>query len=292
MKRAQAIRWDRWVGSALVLVSAIAFGATAIFARLAYASGVDVPTLLCLRFALAGTVLLTLSTARRLPMPRGRVLVGLLLLGVVGRVGRGLAFFVALTLAPVALVSLLLYLYPAIVALLAAVLLRERLTPVKLWALAITLVGTVLTLGPDAGGPPLGIALGLLTAGIYAVYILASSRIVPQAGAFASSTVITLACVPVFALLTAIHGPALPRSALGWVAILGSALIATVLGTLTFFAGLARVGATTASMLSTIEPAVTVALAALILGEPIAPLQLLGGALILSAVVALARGRK
>jgi drug/metabolite transporter (DMT)-like permease len=292
MKRARAIGWDRWVGSALVFVSAIAFGATAIFARLAYDDGVDVPTLLCLRFALAGAALLALASARRLPLPRGRVLVGLLLLGVVGRVGQGLTFFVALTLAPVALVSLLLYLYPAIVALLAALFLRERLTRVTLWALAITLAGTVLTLGPDTGGPPLGIALGLLTAGIYAVYILASSRIVPRAGALASSTVITLACVPVFALLTAIHGPALPRSALGWLAILGSVLIATVLGTLTFFAGLARVGATTASMLSTIEPAVTVALAALILGETIAPLQVLGGALILSAVVALARSRK
>src|SRR5262249_26468434 len=83
-----------------------------------------------------------------------------------------------------------------------------------------------------------------------------------------------------------------PRSALGWAAILGSVLIATVLGTLTFFAGLARVGPTTASTLSTIEPAVTVALAALILSETIAPLQLLGGALILVAVVALARSRK
>src|SRR5262249_53560316 len=194
--------------------------------------------------------------------------------------------------APVALVSLLLYLYPAMVALLAALFLHERLTPLKLGALALALAGTVLTLGPDTGGPPLGVVLGLVTACIYAVYILASSRIVPRAGALASSAVITAASAPVFAILTAVRGPALPRSALGWSAILGSVLIATVAGTLTFFAGLARVGPTTASTLSTIEPAVTVALAALILGETIALLQRLGGALIRAAVVALARSRR
>jgi len=292
MKQARLTSRDRLLGLALVLTSAIAFGATAIFARLAYDDGVDVPTLLCLRFALASIILLALMAARRVPLPRGRVLAGLLLLGAVGRVGQGLTFFYALTLAPVALVSLLLYLYPAIVALLAALLLHERLTPLKLGALALALAGTMLTLGPDTGGPPLGIVLGLVTACIYAVYILASSRIVPRAGAFASSAIITVASAPVFAVLTAVHGPALPRSALGWSAILGSVLIATVAGTLTFFAGLARVGPTTASTLSTIEPAVTVALAALILSETIAPLQLLGGALILTAVVALARSRR
>src|SRR5262249_44800545 len=99
MKRLRSTSRDRWLGIALVLISAIAFGATAIFARFAYADGVDVPTLLFLRFTLAGMLLLALLVARRLPVPRGRVLAGLLLLGAVGRVGQGLTFFYALTLA-------------------------------------------------------------------------------------------------------------------------------------------------------------------------------------------------
>ena len=56
-----------------------------------------------------------------------------------------------------------------------------------------------------------------------------------------------------------------------------------------YFAGLTRIGPTRASTLSTVEPAVTVALAAIFLGERIAPMQMAGGALILAAVVLLAR---
>jgi drug/metabolite transporter (DMT)-like permease len=57
----------------------------------------------------------------------------------------------------------------------------------------------------------------------------------------------------------------------------------------TFFAGLERVGPTNASTISTFEPLVTVLLAMIFLRETIVPLQLLGGSLILSAVIVLAR---
>ena len=52
-----------------------------------------------------------------------------------------------------------------------------------------------------------------------------------------------------------------------------------------FFAGLRRVGPTTASILSTVEPLVTVALAFAIFGESLGALQLAGGALVLGAVL-------
>ena len=71
--------------------------------------------------------------------------------------------------------------------------------------------------------------------------------------------------------------------------IAGIALVSTVAAITLFFAGLERVGPTRASTLSTIEPVCTVLLAALLLDERIAPIQLAGGALILGAVVLLAR---
>jgi drug/metabolite transporter (DMT)-like permease len=54
-----------------------------------------------------------------------------------------------------------------------------------------------------------------------------------------------------------------------------------------FMAGLARVGPSTASIASTVEPPVTVALAWIVFGETLGPLQLVGGAFVLSAVVLL-----
>ena len=62
-----------------------------------------------------------------------------------------------------------------------------------------------------------------------------------------------------------------------------------MLAFVTFFEGLKRIGPTSASTLSTFEPIVAVVLAAIVLGETISPIQVLGGALILAAVVVLAR---
>ncbi len=276
----------------MILVSACCFGATSIFARLAFAAGADTYTALALRFGIAALCLVVFQAVRRAPLPRRRVVIQLTLLGAIGRAGQGLTYFTALTLIPAALVSLLLYLYPAIVTILAVLILRDRLTPLKLAALIVALAGTALTIGPAAGDNSVGIALGLLTACIYAVYILISSRVTPGAGVLSSSTVITVATALVYCALAGLRGVALPQTALGWLAILGLSLISTVAGTVTFFAGLNLVGPTDASTLSTLEPVVTVVLAALILSETIQPLQLAGGALILAAVVALARGKR
>ena len=75
----------------------------------------------------------------------------------------------------------------------------------------------------------------------------------------------------------------------GWICIGGVALAGT-LGTLTFFTGLQRVGPANAATLSTAEPVTTVLLTGLILHEILSPVRLVGGLLILIAVIILARG--
>ena len=65
----------------------------------------------------------------------------------------------------------------------------------------------------------------------------------------------------------------------------GMGIFATLVPVSAFLAGLKRVGPRDASLLSTFEPAVTVALAALILSEPVRMDMLLGGGLILAAVI-------
>ncbi|WIG57737.1 MAG: Permease of the drug/metabolite transporter (DMT) superfamily [Ktedonobacterales bacterium] len=289
MKQAKYGTGERWLGLGLILLSAAAFGSTSILARLAFAAGSDTLTVLFVRFALATAVLMTIMLVKRMPLPSGRILIGLIALGMIGRAGQGVAYFTALTLAPAGLVALLLYLYPALVTLLAVIFLREKLTAIKAGAVLVALAGTALAVGPEAGGRPLGIVLGLLTAAVYAVYIIVSSHITRYAGAFVASTVIVAATALSYGGLVAVHGATWPSTALGWAAIVVMALFSTVVGTVSFFAGLQRVGPTNAATLSTFEPVVTVALAALVLGEALAPVQLVGGALILLAVLVLAR---
>jgi drug/metabolite transporter (DMT)-like permease len=69
----------------------------------------------------------------------------------------------------------------------------------------------------------------------------------------------------------------------------GFAVIGTTIPVLTFILGLRLVGPSRAAILSTFEPASSVLLAVLILGESANPIQYLGGAFILASVVVLER---
>jgi len=286
-------------GIAFVVASALAFGAMAILARFAFASGVDTTTLLALRFSLAAVVMLTVLRVRGLPLPHGSTLGILIVLGAAGYGGQAICYFTALKLAPAGLAALLLYLHPALVAMLAAAFLHERLTATKLVALAVALAGTVLTVGPAIGGDNLALAPNLLaglgfavaSAGFYAVYITVASWVGRRANAMPMSTVVIASAAAVFLVATLIRGPQWPGTAAGWLAVAGIALLSTVLAITLFFAGLERIGPVRASTLSTVEPLCTVVLAAWVLDESMAPVQIAGGALILAAAVLIARAR-
>ena len=70
---------------------------------------------------------------------------------------------------------------------------------------------------------------------------------------------------------------------------LGIIIISTIIPVVTFLAGLERIGPTNAAMLSTLEPVVTVLLAAWLFGDKLLPIVMLGGGLILIAVIMLTR---
>ena len=281
----------RTVGVLLIAVSAASFGAMAIFARVAYDGGADVTAVLFLRFALAAPLMAVLLRLRGLRWPRGRTLAGLAAMGGVGYVGQSLSYFTALTMASAGLVALLLYLYPAIVTVLSTVVLGVPLTPVKAAALAIALVGAALTIGPEVDGRPLGIVLGATAAVVYSVYILVGSRLTPRSGALPSSAVVMAAAAAVYAVVVLVQRPAFPSTLGSWAAVVAIALVSTVVAITTFFAGMARLGPADASTLSTLEPVVTLVLAAAVLDERITLVQLAGAAFILAAVVLLARSR-
>jgi drug/metabolite transporter (DMT)-like permease len=283
---------DRRFGPVLIIISAASFGVMPIFTRLAYNAGSEPITVLFLRFTIAAVVMNLIMILRRTAYPRSLVLLELILLGAIAYVGESLAYFLALKMASAGLVALLLYIYPVLVTALSAIFLKEHLTRVKIVALFLALSGTALTLRITSGGSLMGILLGIAAAVDYAIYILLGSRIVRRSGPMASTTVIITSTAGVYVGIVAIHGTTYPTTSTGWIAIIAIALISTVLAFVTFFAGLKRIGPTSASTLSTFEPIVAVVLAAIVLGETISPIQIFGGILILTAVVLLATSGK
>ena len=290
-KRRESPRSPRLVGVGLIVVSAAAFGSLPIFARFAYEDGAEPLGLLAVRFLMAAGTMVVWMLASRRKWPRGRTLTALVLLGGVGYVGQSFSYFTALTFASASLVALLLYLYPALVTLLAAAVAKERIDRFTVGALALALLGSVLVIGVGEGGKPIGIALGLIAACVYAVYIVIGSRVTPTAGAVPSTTVILLSAAVVYSVVALVKQPNYPEGTTGWLALAGVAAM-SVIAIVTFFEALERLGPADASTLSTIEPVVTVVLAATFLDESVGLLQIAGGALILGAVVLLARHEK
>src|SRR6266496_2794069 len=257
----------RVTGALLVALSAASFGGLAIFAKLAYADGADTSAVLFLRFLLAGAAMAISVVATGKRWPRGKNLALIAAMGGIGYVGQSACYFLALHHASAGLVALLLYVYPALVAVLATLFLRERLT----WTRA------------------LAVALGLGAAVIYSVYITVGGRIMREEASLPVSAVIMISAAIVWGGVVLVHRPAFPSSGTGWAAVAAMALVSTVVAIAAFFAGIRRLGAGTAAALSTLEPVVTTFLAALFLGEAISAAQVMGGTVILASVIALAR---
>jgi drug/metabolite transporter (DMT)-like permease len=293
------------MGPALCLVSAACFGALAIFGKFAYDAGVSPPALLLVRFALAAAllwlVLLLRPDLRRAdPAPDGspapappvtvRVLATAVGLGAIGYAAQASLFFSALRLMDASLLSLILYTYPVLVTVAAVLLGRDRLTARRGAALVTASTGTLLVLAGAGGASlhPLGALLGFGSAFVYTGYILVADTVVHRLPPVMLSALVMTGAAGAFAVRAAVTGGVdLTFAPVGWCWLACIALVSTVAAMLTFFAGLRRTGPSTAAILSTFEPVVTTALAALTLGELLAPVQLIGGALVLSSVVVL-----
>jgi drug/metabolite transporter (DMT)-like permease len=278
----------RLIGILLIAISAASFGTLAIFGRFAYADGMDIFTVLFLRFGISAAFMTVILLLRKEQFPRGRILAQLVGMGALGYVGQSFSYMTAIKYASAGLVALLLYLYPMFVLILSVLVFREKLTGVKIPALILALIGTALTVDP-AGGQITGILLAIAAALIYSVYIIVGTNVMKHVSAVQSSMVIFASAGAVYGLLTLINGATFPVSNAGWMAVLGLIVISTIIPVVTFLAGLERIGPTNAAMLSTLEPVVTVLLAAWLFGETLLPIVLLGGGLILTAVVLLTR---
>jgi drug/metabolite transporter (DMT)-like permease len=282
-------------GTLLCLGSAAAFGAMGVLGKLAYDGGATVGTLLAVRFLLAAAVFWALvaasGRAAELRALGRRDIAIALALGACGYAAQAGGYFAALARLDASLVSLLIYTYPAIVAAAAVALGRERLDARRLIALGLASCGLVLVLATAGAGAldALGAALALGAAIVYSAYILVSEGVAARVRPSVLSALVSSGAAMSLTAGSALAGELRPGeltlAGWGWLACL--ALVSTVAAVNLFFAGLRRVGPTTASILSTVEPVVTVLLAFVFFGEVLAGLQLLGGLLVLSAVPAL-----
>lgn len=295
-----------------MVVSAAGFGSGSLLAAPVYALGVDWLTLLGWRFligALLGWGWVAISAPRRAAATRmaRRPLLVALALGAM-YTGNAGTYYAALEQVPAALASVLVYTYPVIVAVL-SLRFASRLQGRRTWlALGLAVVGVVLALGGiDASHAPptFGIVLVMASALIYSGWIIFSARLSgerrdriatespgSESAATSDSAVTTAlmmsATAAVFITAGVLTGRPLDPSSVpagAWLPIVGIAFSASFLAIQTFYAGARRIGAAQAALVATVEPVYIVVIAAIALGQILAPLQLLGALLILIGVL-------
>jgi drug/metabolite transporter (DMT)-like permease len=234
--------------------------------------------------------LVALPLALRGPaMVWDRTTIGLIVANAVFDAVNLLAFFAALATTTVAIAVLTHYLAPVLVALAA-----PRIDRVVVRgagpAAGVALVGLAIILEPwhaPADGAVLGALLGLGSAVCYAGTLLTARRLAIRIGAPRALAYHALVAGVVIAPLLAGHLGAISASDLAWLGG-GAATIGAVSG-LVFTVGLTRIGSARTAVLTFIEPIVAVSLGALVWHEPLHPIAVLGGGLVLGAGIQVAR---
>ena len=277
-------------GFLLVVLAALCWGTSGISGDVvAERTGLDPLDIAWHRMSIGATVLVAVHLTRRRPAPWGGQRRRL------AAVGAALAlyqcgYFAAVATAGVGLATLVsLGLAPLLVALGAAVLGSGRPDRTTGTALATALAGLVLLVGVSAGGDDgdavlLGTLLSAAAALAYAGVLLLSAQVpdgVPTTTVGFAAGAVLLTPVAVLAGLDLTTDP------LSLALLLYLGLVPTALAYGLFFAGVRAVPAAVASIGTLLEPLTATALAALLLGERLAPTALAGGALMLGAVTAL-----
>jgi len=299
---------DQVLGAAAAVAAASLFGMLGPLARFGADAGVGGAAFTAWR-AILGVAFLAIligvrgrgatSVGALRALPRG----GRLALAIAAVMGIALnvSIFTAFGLVPIALALMLFYTYPAGVAVVDVALGRERATASRILALGLSLTGVVLVLvgGMDtSAGVPislLGVALGLAAAASQVVFVSVSRSGYTSVPADAATLVILGASVvgaSVIAVLVG-QGPALVApltSPEAWPYLLLAGVAAAGISSLLFLTAIRTIGGTRTGILMLWEPVVGVLLAALLLGEPLGPVQLLGGLLVLAGALVLQLG--
>lgn len=280
-------------GTVYTLLAALGFAAVSTLTTIATDQHVSLSNVLLWRYVIGAAVMVTYIGTQTYPRMPWREAVRFIVLG-----GGGQALLVGMALSSlkyigVATLAFLFYTYPAWVTLVQTVRGAEPVTARRLAALALSFGGIVVIVGLPGGGaattfPVVGIALAVGAAMVYGMYIplmqwLQKTHSVAVTSAYAK--IGSAICFLILALQD--RSLTMTMSATAWEAILALTLFSTVLPAIFFLMGLMRLGAVRTAIVSTVEPFLTAVLGAIVLRQALSAHLLLGGAMIVAAVVLL-----
>ncbi len=287
-------------GLALAALGAIAFSGKAIIIKLAYRHGTDATTLIMLRMLFA----LPLFAAMAWWASRGKQALslrdwaGVAYLGVTGYYLSSYLDFLGLQYVTASLERLILYLNPTLVVALGWLMNRKPLRRTQLLGMAASYGGVLLVFGHEVGlqgaEAAKGSALVLASAVMYALYMVYSGQMVKRVGSLRlvglATTVACLCVLAHFALTRPIASALDTPMPVVWLSLL-NATACTAIPVLLVMMAIERVGPSVTAQTGMVGPLSTIAMGALILGEPFNEWVAAGTALVLAGVLWVTRAR-
>jgi drug/metabolite transporter (DMT)-like permease len=283
-------------GTAYILLAAMAFSAKAVIVKLAYAYPVDAATLLALRMLFSAPFFLLMALwSSRAAAAVSFTRKDWLSVGLLGFIGYYLASyldFLGLQYVTAGLERLILFLYPTVVVLLSAWLLKKPVRRHHIAALVLSYGGIALVFAEnlEIGGRAFEVALGgALVFGsgvVYSFYLIGAGEVIGKLGAarFTSYAMLVACAVAMLQFLAAhdLSALALPRQVY-WLSLL-MAVVCTVIPAWLMAEGIRRTSANHAALVGSVGPVVTIYLGYRVLDEPISAIQLVGVVLVLAGV--------
>lgn len=285
MDASKSHKWLHSLGPGII--AATSFGVCDVLGKVVFAAGADVLTLALFR-GVVGLgfmyVWLRVGPAPAAEAPRARWIglgLGVLFAGIV------FGIFKAIQLVAVPIAILTYFVYPLMTGIAGALFGVDRLGWRGAVAALAAFFGLILMIGAhpqDLAFAGIGFALAAACCRT-AVLLIARAELRDADARLTTwhSLVSSTAIFAVAAALTLNWQP--PQTALGWAAIIGVSF-GTAVATLTIFISTSRIGPFRTALIMNLEPLLATILSAPLLGEVITPLQALGGAIMLGALVA------
>jgi drug/metabolite transporter (DMT)-like permease len=278
-------------GTLLAILSGLLYGAIGYYGTMLFQAQFSVPNLLCWRFALAALCMVpaVILRNRGKPLPSWHTLYLVFLIGGVLYSSGAALYFLSVTKIGTGLSMVLFFTYPAFVVLFMWALTKKHPRILTVLSIATILFGCCLiALQKGVHFNLLGVSFAILSATTYAIYIIVSMKTTDRIDPYSSTLLVCLASAIVFFIAAQVDGSFhMPSGWRSWYHAIALGVLATALPIVFFLESLKYISAGRASILSVLEPVVTVPIGVFLLSEAISSSQIWGVLFVLAGAVAI-----
>lgn len=276
-------------GKVCLILSALIYGIAPMLAKIAYEGGVNGITLTFLRTFLMIPLLFVLMFTRGQSFRLNKKeLLNIIALGVVGGSLSIISLYAAYDYISTGLATTLHFIYPLIIVVVSALIYREKITKAKLAAVMLVTIGIFLFVDLNTAADKIGVVMAVLSGVFYSFYVI----YMDHSGLDKMDYVkLTFYIMIIMSAGTFVFGAATKSisfkemNSIGWTFSTLISFLITIGAIPLFQAGVRYEGASTAGIVSALEPITTIILGALFLGEAMGLVQYFGGAMIILGVV-------